>query len=137
MLSLTFLLVFSIVYLLISIYKKTQITIINQIPQQQQQKESTQPPYREYAPQRFQQVGILIAPNEITLPLYGRESPFHRSRYNYYTVTSGNQLYPLIISIDGRDCTEDIGCQELYGNEDVTVIDKPSVVYKAQLYRIP
>ena len=140
MIYLTYVLLFTIIYLMGSIYKSNpQVTIINKIPSSSppRNEETRGPPYRDYAPQRFQQIGILIAEGQPTLPLYGRETPYHRSRYNYYTVTSGNQLYPLIITIDGRDCTEDLGCKELYGSEDVTVIDRPDVVYKAQMYRIP
>jgi len=97
--------------------------------------ETRGPPYRTWAPAKFQQVGILTSTGKQTLPLYGRQTPGYNSRYNYYTVTNGNQMYPLVITVDGRDCTEDIGCNELYGNEDVTIIDRPDI-YKPKMYRV-
>lgn len=93
-------------------------------------------PYRRYAPMQFEPVGVLTADGQPTLPLYGKRSEYHRDRYNYYTVTPGDQLYPLTISVDGRVCTEDLGCMELYGNETVTVLGL-AAPYTAQIYNIP
>lgn len=93
-------------------------------------------PYRTYAPRDFQRIGVISAPGEQTLPLMARRTPAHNSRFNYYTLTEGNQAYPLVIRVSGRDCTEDIGCDEMYGTEEVEVVGKPGVVYTPHVYRI-
>lgn len=82
------------------------------------------PPIKKYKPGYFQQIGILTNETGETLPLYGREVRNRRDRYHYHTTTQGDQVYPIPVSIDGRECTEDIGCPELYGGETVTVFGK-------------
>ena len=92
------------------------------------------PPIKKYKPGHFQQVGILT--NEVgeTLPLYGREVRNRRDRYHYHTTTQGEQIYPIPVSIDGRECTEDIGCPELYGGETVNVYGKDTA-FTVKTYR--
>ncbi len=92
------------------------------------------PPYKEYKPSTFQQMGILTKGDGEILPLYGKESDQYRNRWNYYTSTPGNQIYPLPIQHNNRDCTEDIGCDEFYGSEDVTVSGKGEG-YTTEIYR--
>jgi len=66
-------------------------------------------------------MGVLTGAAGEILPLYGKASNSYRDRYNYYTTTPGQQIYPLPVSHGNRDCTEDIGCNELYGNETVNI----------------
>jgi hypothetical protein len=89
-------------------------------------------PYKQYKPRNFQQMGVLLGDDGV-LPLYGRESPGHRDRYQYYTTTPGEQIYPLKITQGDRECTEDIGCPEFYGNEDVSVLGKDGT-FKVNMY---
>ncbi len=91
------------------------------------------PPYKQYKPPRYQQMGLLLGDNEV-LPLYGRETPTRRDSYNYYTTTPGEQKYSLPINFKDRDCTEDIGCQEFYGGEEVTVLGRDGE-YTTKIYR--
>lgn len=97
-------------------------------------REFRQAPIKQYKPGRTQQVGILIGDGDQTLPLYGKEVRGRRDRYNYYTTTGGENLYPLPVSYGSRDCMEDIGCQELYGNEAVSVTGKTGS-FNVKLYR--
>ena len=90
-------------------------------------------PYKQYKPRTFQQMGVLLGGEGEVLPLYGRESPGYRDRYQYYTTTPGEQIYPLPITQGDRECTEDIGCPEFYGNEDVSVLGKTGT-YKVNMY---
>lgn len=92
------------------------------------------PPLKRYKPRNFQQMGLLTNEDGTTLPLYGRESRTHRDRYHYYTTTPGEQIYSLPISHNDRDCSEDIGCPEFYGNESVTVTGQ-SGNFSANIYR--
>ncbi len=92
------------------------------------------PPLKRYKPGRFQQMGLLKSDEGEMLPLYGRESRTHRDRYHYYTTTAGEQIFPLNITVGDRDCSEDVGCQELYGNETVNVNGSDND-YSVDIYR--
>jgi len=94
-------------------------------------------PYRDYRPRNFQQIGLLTetTTGEV-LPLWGRGAPNYRDRWNYYSSTPGQQIYSLpVTSADGRDCTEDMGCNELYGGETVTVFGQTGA-FEVKIYRI-
>jgi hypothetical protein len=95
--------------------------------------EFRQPPLKQWRPKQYQQMGLLTN-GANTLPLYGKESATHRDRFFYYTATPGEQLYPLPIEHNGRDCMDDIGCPEFYGNENVTVTAKDGE-YSTKIYR--
>jgi len=90
-------------------------------------------PIKKYKPGYMQQMGVITSNGE-TLPLYGKEVRGRRDRYHYYTTTGGENLYPLPVAYNGRDCMEDIGCEELYGNESVSVTGKTGS-YAVKLYR--
>ena len=90
-------------------------------------------PIKKYKPGYTQQIGVLVGDDE-TLPIYSREVRGRRDRYHYYTVTPGNQQYSLPLTIGERDCMDDIGCQELYGNEAVSVLGQDGE-FEAKVYR--
>jgi len=102
-----------------------------QIPME---REFRKPPIKEYKPGYVQQMGLLVGPDEETLPLYGKEVRGRRDQYHYYTTTPGEQIYPLPVTLNNRDCMDDIGCQELYGNEAVSVLGKTGS-FQTKLYR--
>ena len=92
------------------------------------------PPIKQYKPGYMQQMGIITGGDGETLPLYGKEVRGRRDRYHYYTTTGGENLYPVSVSHNARDCMEDIGCEELYGNETVTVLGKTGS-FTVNMYR--
>lgn len=96
--------------------------------------EFRKPPVKEYKPGHVQQMGILLGEDGETLPLYGKEVRGRRDRYHYYTSTPGQQIYSLPVTHEDRDCMDDMGCRELYGQERVNVLGKSSP-YEAKLYR--
>jgi hypothetical protein len=98
------------------------------------EKEFRKPPIKEYKPGYVQQMGVLVGPDEETLPLFGKEVSGRRDRYHYYTVTPGEQIYSLPVTHDNRDCMDDIGCQELYGNESISVLGQAGT-FQAKMYR--
>jgi hypothetical protein len=98
------------------------------------EREYRKPPIKEYKPGYVQQMGVLVGPDEETLPLFGKEVRGRRDRYHYYTVTPGEQMYSLPVKHDTRDCMDDIGCQELYGNETVSVLGQTGS-FQTKLYR--
>lgn len=101
---------------------------------QRETEEFHRPPIKEYKPAHVQQMGLLLGEDGETLPLYGKEVRGRRDRYHYYTSTPGEQIYSLPVTHDNRDCMDDMGCQELYGNESIQVMGKASP-YQAKLYR--
>lgn len=84
--------------------------------------------------QTYQQVGIL-SKDEIAdpakipgnnndsniLPLFGRPTYSGSNRWNYYTTSDKFQSVKLPINIDGRKCTDDLGCDELREGDMVTI----------------
>jgi hypothetical protein len=84
--------------------------------------------------QAYQQVGILskeniVDPDKIPgnnnesniLPLFGRPTYSGSNRWNYYTTSDKFQSVKLPINIDGRKCTDDLGCNELMDGDMVTI----------------
>ena len=96
--------------------------------------EFRKPPLKEYKPGHVQQMGLLLGEDGETLPLYGKEVRGRRDRYHYYTSTPGQQIYALPVTHENRDCMDDMGCQELYGQEKVNVLGK-AASYEVKLYR--
>ena len=96
--------------------------------------EFREPPIKQYKPGHMQQMGLLVGEGEEPLPLYGKEVRGRRDRYHYYTTTGGENLYPVPVSLESRDCMDDIGCQELYGNESVSVTGKTGS-FDVKMYR--
>lgn len=123
----------------IIIKKREQVPIKVQVPVQVPirvpvETEYRDPPIKQYKPGHVQQMGILTGTDEETLPLYGKEVRGRRDRYNYYTTTPGDQIYSLPVTIGDRDCMEDMGCSELYGNENVSVLGQTGD-FQAKMYR--
>jgi len=72
-------------------------------------------------PRDYALVGYLK--NEETIfPLYGRASRTNAHRWNYHTLTDRLSNIPLpILSMEGRNCTLDLGCDELYDGQIVSI----------------
>lgn len=77
---------------------------------------------------QYRQIGILTRDknggiSEI-LPLMGRRNQTSRDKWQYYTVTgggSGNIQTKLPVSVKGKSCTGEYGCDEIYNNDTVYV----------------
>jgi hypothetical protein len=75
----------------------------------------------------YQQMGILTRNNsnhhnEI-LPLMGKRKMTSRYKWQYYTISSGhgNLQTKLPVSVKGKSCTGEYGCDEIYNNDSVYV----------------
>jgi hypothetical protein len=75
----------------------------------------------------YQQIGILTRNNsnhhnEI-LPLMGKRKMTSRYKWQYYTISSGhgNLQTKLPVSVKGKSCTGEYGCDEIYNNDSVYV----------------
>ena len=76
---------------------------------------------------QYQQMGILTRNNsnhhnEI-LPLMGKRKMTSRYKWQYYTISSshGNLQTKLPVSVKGKSCTGEYGCDEIYNNDTVYV----------------
>jgi len=73
----------------------------------------------------YQQVGILTRNNshdDMILPLMGRRVMSGRDKWQYYTMTNtGNLNTKLPISINGKSCTSEYGCDDINNGEVVYV----------------
>jgi hypothetical protein len=73
----------------------------------------------------YQQVGILTRNNandDMILPLMGRRVMSGRDKWQYYTMTNtGNLNTKLPISLNGKSCTNEYGCDDINNGEVVYV----------------
>ena len=72
----------------------------------------------------YSQVGILTnkARPDMILPLMGRRHMSGRDKWQYYSISnSGNLNTKLPISVNGRSCTGEYGCDQIMNGESVFV----------------
>jgi hypothetical protein len=73
----------------------------------------------------YRQVGILTPLNGTSsnkiLPLMGRPLFVNRDKWQYYTMSDQNNSIKLPISRNGRSCTNEYGCDKLYGGDTIYV----------------
>lgn len=83
----------------------------------------------------YKQLGILSRPNgkETILPLFGRPLHSNRNKWQYYSMTDKNHMVKIPISKDGRSCTNEYGCDELF-NEDIVHAEGYNDIFKVTIY---
>ena len=82
----------------------------------------------------FQQIGILSKDSvsddsekpgnnndSVILPLYGKPTYKGSNNWLYYTESDRNNAIKIPLTINGKDCTDDIGCTELNDNDKVSI----------------
>ena len=71
----------------------------------------------------YRQIGILtrIGDKETILPLLGRPRIANRDKWNFYTMSEGNNLLKLPVSHKGKKCMSENGCDDLYTGDTVKV----------------
>ena len=72
----------------------------------------------------YQQVGILTRNRggDLILPVMGRQIAYGRSKFQYYTMTTtGNMNTKLPITVNGKSCTSEYGCDEISTGDTVYV----------------
>lgn len=76
-------------------------------------------------PSQYSQMGILTrkeGKDDLILPLMGRRINNGRDKWQYYTISNnGNLNTKLPIIFNGRNCTSENGCNEMYSNDTVYV----------------
>jgi hypothetical protein len=85
----------------------------------------------------YQQVGILTRTNnsnDMILPLMGRRNLAGRDKWQYYTISnSGNLNTKLPISVNGKSCTNEYGCDQVY-NGDIVYVEGYKDTFIATIY---
>lgn len=89
-------------------------------------------------PLDYTQVGILTQYNDdkhpIILPLMGRKSISSRDKMNYYSMSNtGSMNTKLSIKRNGKSGTSEVGCEELYTGDEVSV-DGHNTKFNATIY---
>ena len=83
----------------------------------------------------YQQMGILTRNSgELILPLMGKQLTTGNYKWTYYTMTTtGNMNTKLPISLNGKSCTSEYGCDSL-SNGDVVYVEGYSDTFRVTLY---
>jgi len=83
----------------------------------------------------YSQMGILTRKSdELILPLMGRQLTTGNYQWQYYTMTStGNMNTKLPISLSGKSCTGEYGCDSL-NNGDLVYVEGYSDTFRVTLY---
>ena len=75
--------------------------------------------------QNYRQIGILTRNSSSSssdiLPLMGRRQLTSRNKWQYYTMTGNNIQMKLPVSVNGKSCTGEYGCDEIFNNDTVYV----------------
>jgi hypothetical protein len=83
-------------------------------------------------PSAYTQVGILTREKDLILPLMGRK--LTRDKMQYYTISNtGNMNTKLPISKNGKSCTGEYGCDEVYDG-DTVFVEGYSDTFRATIY---
>ena len=88
---------------------------------------------------QYSQMGILTkttggARDDLILPLMGRRHMSGRDKWQYYTISnSGNLNTKLPVSVNGKSCTSEYGCNEIM-NGDMVYVEGYGNTFKATVY---
>lgn len=72
-------------------------------------------------PETYQSMGIITLGDGKILPLYGRRTASRSDRFQYYTRTDTYNPVQLPVRVKRRDCQDDVGCEELYNDDEVSI----------------
>ena len=83
----------------------------------------------------YRQVGLLTRLNgkETILPLMGRPLHTNRNKWQYYTISDQHQGIKLPVSRNGRSCTNEYGCDDLF-NGDTIYVEGYKDAFKVTVY---
>jgi len=83
----------------------------------------------------FRQIGILTRNNggETILPLMGRPLQTNRDKHQFYTMNDKNHMIKLPVSQNGKSCTGEYGCNDLF-NGDTVYVEGYKDSFKVTIY---
>jgi hypothetical protein len=70
-------------------------------------------------PEKYQQMGVIVAEDGKALPLYGRRTAPRSDRFQYYTRTDTYNPVALPVMHKKRDCQDGVGCEELMSGDEI------------------
>ena len=85
---------------------------------------------------QYSQIGILTksSNDDLILPLMGRRHMSGRDKWQYYTISNtGNLNTKLPISVNGKSCTSEYGCDQIM-NGDSVYVEGYKNTFKATVY---
>ena len=85
-------------------------------------------------PETYQSMGVITMDDGKILPIYGRRTASRSDRFQYYTRTDTYNPVQLPLRHKRRDCQDDIGCEELFDGDSITVA-ATNQVGRATIYR--
>jgi hypothetical protein len=83
------------------------------------------------------QTGLLtgtVGDQQVVLPLYSRQSPNRSNRYQYFTKSDTYNPQDLAIVYKNRNCTQELGCDEIFDKEEVRIPAYNDTIFKVSLY---
>lgn len=93
-------------------------------------------PFAAYAGSAFQQVGFVFSVEEDKrFPLYARPTPYHRNGRTQYYVGTRDAHVQVSPRVGGRDCADDLGCEEMSDGDKVSIPELSSEELTVKLYR--
>ena len=84
----------------------------------------------------YSQIGILTRSNggDMILPLMGRRIMNGRNKLQYYSISNtGNMNTKLPVSVNGRSCSGEYGCDEI-SNGDIVYVEGYNDTFRATVY---
>jgi Family of unknown function (DUF5755) len=85
------------------------------------------------APEAYQQMGVIVGPDNKPLPLYGRRTAPRSDKFNYYTRTDQYNPVALPLLFNKRDCQDNVGCDEVMNGDNIK-LGATGEVAKVTLY---
>ena len=83
----------------------------------------------------YRQLGILTRMNgeEMILPLMGWPLYSNRSKWQYYRMPDKHNMVKLPVSSNGKSCTSEYGCNDLF-NGDTVYVEGYKDAFKVTIY---
>ena len=145
--TMTILIILTCVFLYYYNRDSFSFRIINNIPSRQQNQRvnnTTHDNSVKYMPvniktqrsqynETYSQIGILsrTTNHDVIMPLFGRNIHNGRDKWQYYTLTEHNVRLP--ISVSGKSCTNEYGCDAV-GNGDYVYVEGYNDAFKVTIY---
>jgi hypothetical protein len=102
-------------------YLQPPIQTQMQLPTMDTLRDPYAPPMRMEMRESYSQIGILTR-DELILPLMGRQYMRGRDKWQYYTISNtGNLNTKLPVSVKGKSCTSEYGCDQIMNGDQIYV----------------
>jgi len=105
----------------VPMYLQPPIQTQIQLPNMDTLRDPYAPPMRMEMRESYSQIGILTR-DELILPLMGRQYMRGRDKWQYYTISNtGNLNTKLPVSVKGKSCTSEYGCDQIMNGDQIYV----------------